>query len=527
MLIMFSVDLQRLGVTDNSPADPAPVRTEIVLIGLVAGVVPEEAFDMPKDSDPILIITALPLHVLRQTLRAPSEDPFLDDMIGLVSPFAGVHNLDLTPESPSDANGPGQPWGQLTPSTDGPLTSTSISESESSAVRAYLCEDDIVNAYYIYIHPYMPLLPASDLPLREDCHCLARLSHGAMEPTRADVPYWPNSSLGLALSALLVMIPLSQDPSPMSDMGILVRRSYAQLFAQAALACVERATDNLSPGLNFASPGAEMSQAKSSLHSQVPSHLEPTLALVVLSIYEYCQRGNVSRMRARINQAITTAMDISLHNLGTSKSAHSEAQRRTWWITMFVAYLSSNLHLAPPVVTLDDPRITTPFPQFNVELEPWEFLMQAQKNLFASNQMINSIERMDDTAQPGRSDQIKSLDFQIVSLMTESDRNLRVTFDQQGEASTAENIWRIGRILIFTVRACLATDRLATCYHLLNKPEPATEVSDAERLTEELRHGVELLGASMKADIIFEGVGGMGREIEHAYLAAFPDVAGF
>lgn len=78
-------------------------------------------------------------------------------------------------------------------------------------------------------------------------------------------------------------------------------------------------------------------------------------------------------------------------------------------------------------------------------------------------------------------------------------------------------------MLLHKVRACLATDRLATCYHLLNKPDPATEASDAERLTEELRHGVEFLGASMKADIIFEGVGGMGREIEHAYLAAFPD----
>lgn len=172
------------------------------------------------------------------------------------------------------------------------------------------------------------------MSLREDCHSLTRLPNEATEPTRADLPYWPKSSLGLALSALLVMIPLSQDPSSMSDMGIFVRRSYAQLFAQAALACVERDTDNLGPGLNFATPGAGMSQEKSSLRSQVPSQLEPTLALVVLSIYEYCQRGNVSRMRARINQAITTAMDISLHSLGSSRTAHSEAQRRTWWITV-------------------------------------------------------------------------------------------------------------------------------------------------------------------------------------------------
>jgi hypothetical protein len=82
-------------------------------------------------------------------------------------------------------------------------------------------------------------------------------------------------------------------------------------------------------------------------------------------------------------------------------------------------------------------------------------------------------------------------------------------------------------MILHKIRACLATDRLATCYHLLNKPEPTTEISDAERLIEELRHGVEFLGMSLKADIIFEGVGGMGHEIEHAYLAAFPECSEF
>lgn len=78
-------------------------------------------------------------------------------------------------------------------------------------------------------------------------------------------------------------------------------------------------------------------------------------------------------------------------------------------------------------------------------------------------------------------------------------------------------------MLLHKVRACLATDRLANCYHLLDKPEPTTEISDAERLTEELRHAVKSLGVSLKSDIIFEGVGNMGREIESAYLAAFPE----
>jgi hypothetical protein len=77
-------------------------------------------------------------------------------------------------------------------------------------------------------------------------------------------------------------------------------------------------------------------------------------------------------------------------------------------------------------------------------------------------------------------------------------------------------------MLLHRLRGSLATDRLEDCYHLLNKPSPESEIADAERLREELRHGVEILGRSLKADVIFEGVGGMGREIEGAYLAAFP-----
>ena len=78
-------------------------------------------------------------------------------------------------------------------------------------------------------------------------------------------------------------------------------------------------------------------------------------------------------------------------------------------------------------------------------------------------------------------------------------------------------------MLLHRLRASIATDRLGDCYHLLNNPTPASEIADAERLREELRHGVEILGRSLKSDVIFEGVGGMGREIEGAYLAAFPN----
>jgi hypothetical protein len=157
------------------------------------------------------------------------------------------------------------------------------------------------------------------------------------ESSQADkshMPYWPTSSLSLALSAMLVLIPMAEDTFPMAETNLATRRSYAQLFAQAALAAVETETDDLSPGLSPNVPGIESSRALNGLHPQVPTQLDPVLALVVLSIYEYCQRGNVSRMRARGNQAITTAMDISIHRLDSTTTDYSEAQRRAWWMTV-------------------------------------------------------------------------------------------------------------------------------------------------------------------------------------------------
>ncbi|KAJ5177886.1 uncharacterized protein N7500_000585 [Penicillium coprophilum] len=180
-------------------------------------------------------------------------------MIGLVSPFAGIHNLDLSPDSLSIADGAHQIWGQLTPHDDGSFDSVPVPDVGSSAIRTYQSEAEM--------------------------------------------------------------------------------RSYAQLFAQAALAAVETETDDLAPALNTNMPETGSSRTLNDLHSQIPIQLYPVLALVILAMYEYCQRGNVSRMRARGNQAITTAMDISIHCLDSTTTDYSEAQRRAWWMTVCQRYL--------------------------------------------------------------------------------------------------------------------------------------------------------------------------------------------
>lgn len=65
--------------------------------------------------------------------------------------------------------------------------------------------------------------------------------------------------------------------------------------------------------------------------------------------------------------------------------------------------------------------------------------------------MARRPERVTETVPPrDMSTEIRNLDNQVVSLMTESDRYLRTGFDQGNETLVAENMWRISRILIYT-----------------------------------------------------------------------------
>lgn len=64
-------------------------------------------------------------------------------MIGMVSPFAGIHNLDLSPDSLSVTEATRQIWGQLTPHADGSFESTPISGAGASVIRAYQSEEEM------------------------------------------------------------------------------------------------------------------------------------------------------------------------------------------------------------------------------------------------------------------------------------------------------------------------------------------------------------------------------------------------
>lgn len=74
------------------------------------------------------------------------------------------------------------------------------------------------------------------------------------------------------------------------------------------------------------------------------------------------------------------------------------------------------------------------------------------------------------------------------------------------------------------VRASLHSGDFSPCYYLLSNPEAGTERQDAERLIEELRHGVKSVYHFMALNAVFEGVIDMAREVEGVYGAHFYDL---
>jgi hypothetical protein len=147
--------------------------------------------------------------------------------------------------------------------------------------------------------------------------------------------YRPRSPLSLAIAAVLALIPHPNDPEPSSPASILQRRTYAHTFAQLANTIIEADCDL---ELSSTDPGQALSSSRPSisrerLHVRAPEDLETLLALLILSVYEYTQRGNLLKMRYRASQALALALDKSLHAY-TEENEFSEARRRAWWMTV-------------------------------------------------------------------------------------------------------------------------------------------------------------------------------------------------
>lgn len=249
-----------------------------------------------------------------------------DDLIAtMIAPGAGLIDVDVDDEDDSD-----QIFDNifLAPKNDDIINimdDDSQSEPYVPITRNYQDNAAILNAYYIFIHPYFPILPPPVATLQVD------------SPESESRFFEPASPLVMALMAILVLIPHPEDYCPDSDESVCLRRQRAHSFSQMAMESIEietellESTTNPSDALDHRRPSIE----REKFHPCVPVELESVLAHVLLSIYEYAQRGNLAKMRNRASQAYDAAIRLCLHDISDlSLDQYTEARRRAWWMTV-------------------------------------------------------------------------------------------------------------------------------------------------------------------------------------------------
>lgn len=219
-----------------------------------------------------------------------SSEELHDELIGsMIAPGAGLVDLD-------DPAATDQIFDSIF--VDAPPESTMFNSVDEGIPfvpyipihRHYTDNHAILNAYYSFIHPYFPILPAPQTNLEVD------------DPAAVSNGFEPVSPLALALLAILVLIPHPDDIYPDSDESICHRRQKAHSYSQMAVESIEVETELLE---STTSPSAALSHSspphqRDRFHANVPVDLESVLAHAILSIYEYAQRGNLAKMRNRV-----------------------------------------------------------------------------------------------------------------------------------------------------------------------------------------------------------------------------------
>ena len=213
-------------------------------------------------------------------LQHPYDGSYEDLMMSMISPGAGLKQLDsdvifdsifhVRPSQQTvDRN-------LLSLGQDDPPSS-----QHTSVRRCYGNYQAILNAYYIFIHPYFPILPPPKDPLGLD-------SPLEVEPENFE----PSSPISLAICAILSLVPHPADAQPRSPTSVSLRRRQAQLYAQSAMESIEIEAELLT---SMTSPSEALGSDPQPLqrepfHAHVPIELEVILAYLILSIYEYSQR---------------------------------------------------------------------------------------------------------------------------------------------------------------------------------------------------------------------------------------------
>ncbi|EZG08241.1 hypothetical protein H106_02433 [Trichophyton rubrum CBS 735.88] len=315
----------------------------------------------------------------------------------LAVPGAGLRHLDFPVDVQSMLEGLFVPPNaqQQVPVHSTPAHPPPVPPAEPPRVRLYGNEQDILNSYYIYIHYYFPIFPPPHSPIAVDRPLNTPVKAPATPTSDPVLPYKPKSPVTLAISAVLALIPHPRDPNSFAPESVLLRRAYAHAFAREAVTSIEAESDLQE---SVTSPSEALTHnstvpTRLMVHPLTPIDLEGILALLILSIYEYTQRGNLIKMRHRAGQAYIMAMNLSLHAITHDDSPFAEARRRAWWMTFYCVCQGSIVGTVPITILTHDPRFTTPYPRFTSDSRAWSILIQAQQALVAATQYIIDFNR--------------------------------------------------------------------------------------------------------------------------------------
>ncbi|KUJ06822.1 uncharacterized protein LY89DRAFT_661403 [Mollisia scopiformis] len=262
-------------------------------------------------------------------------------------------------------------------------------------IRVYQTDEDILNAYYVYIHPYFPVLPPPQpQQVIDNPDYGVRRAPDAIFSSRTNPDFEPSTPLSLAISASLSLIPHPDDPNPSGLHSVRLRREQAQAFAQSAFESIEIESELIESGIE---PGEALSSDPAPLirnpfHPELPLENESIVALLMLSTYEYAQRGNIAKMRNRAGQALNAALNLGLHSKGNEEGYHAEANRRTWWMTYILVCQGAILSNSTPPMLLNDRRFTTAGPTYMGDPGAWPVFLQSQQAITSSTQFVINLD---------------------------------------------------------------------------------------------------------------------------------------
>ncbi|KAM5384576.1 hypothetical protein ACJZ2D_001321 [Fusarium nematophilum] len=261
------------------------------------------------------------------------------------------------------------------------------------SVRTYGSDGAILEAYYVFIHPYFPILPPPTRIPQDQAIPRYHNCTGSFECESES-----STAIGLAISAVLALIPCTGDADHAAEDSVLLRRNYAQYLAQCALESIEIECEIPESSINPSKALAEAPRhvLRRPFHPKVPVELESIIALDILSIYEYAQRGNLKKMQGRAGQALVAAMSLSLHLRGEDDEP-DEARRRVWWMTyVCVCQAAIAGNTEPSAFAVFIPSFTCEYPTLKSDGEvTYDILIHstAQQAILATAQFAMELDK--------------------------------------------------------------------------------------------------------------------------------------